>query len=480
MFVRIRTKIVIVYLLFAIVIIGALGMLASYRVERIFYENMNRSLTQNIDFITYYLSDISNKPADTISIHLQNFAQRSHLRITLVDSLGNVVMESEVNKDKVALIENHFNRPEIAIARKYSIGSDIRKSHTTQQDYLYVAKKVTIPAQRDVYKNVEYIRVSIPLAYYNTTIDEIRSSIIITSLFVLILVIILSLFISKKMTDPIVRLTEEIRNVASGNYNKILSARSNDEIKLLVESINQLVEKINREMNELQRSSMIRSQFLANVSHELRTPLFSIQAFIETLLSGALEDSTVNEKYLKKALFHVERLNNLLNDLIDISRIESKELKLTFHSFPIIEFLLKIVETEKFPANQKGITLILDLGADIKLYADKERLSQVMYNLIDNAIRYNPSGTVIRVCYEVKDSYVTVFVKDNGAGIAQEHLPRLFERFYRVEKERSRETGGTGLGLAIVKHIVEAHNSSITVESEVGAGTTFHFTLKFH
>jgi two-component system phosphate regulon sensor histidine kinase PhoR len=478
MFVRIRTKIVIVYVLFAIVIIGALGMLASYRVEKIFHENMNRSLTQDIDFINYYLSDISNQPSDSISMHLQNFAQHSHLRITLVDSLGSVCMDSEIGKDKVSQIENHLNRPEIAEARKHSIGSDIRKSHTTQQDYLYVAKKVTIPPKGNMYSNVAYIRVSIPVEYYKGTIQEIRSSIIITSLLVLLLVIILSLFISKKMTDPIVGLTKEIRDIAGGNYNKILSAHSNDEIRLLVESINQLVEKINREMNELKKSSMIRSQFLANVSHELRTPLFSIQAFIETLLAGALEDPTVNEKYLNKALFHVERLNNLLNDLIDISRIESKELKLAFHAFPIIEFLLKIVETEKFSANQKGITLILDLGEDIKLYADKDRLAQVMYNLIDNAIRYNPSGTVIRVCYEVKDSYVTSFVKDNGLGIAQEHLPRLFERFYRVEKERSRETGGTGLGLAIVKHIVEAHNSSIFVESAVGKGTSFYFTLK--
>jgi two-component system, OmpR family, phosphate regulon sensor histidine kinase PhoR len=478
MFVRIRTKIVIVYLLFAIVIIGALGMLASYRVEKIFHENMDRSLTQNIDFITYYLSDISDKPTDSISIHLQNFARRSHLRITLIDSLGNVVMESEADNANEPHLQNHLSRPEIISARKYKVGSNIRMSSTTQQEYLYVAKQVTIPAQGNAYKNVEYIRVSIPLSYYNTTIQEIRSSIIVISLLVLILVFILSLFISKKMTDPIVKLTDEIRMIAGGNYNKILVVRSNDEIKMLIESINQLVEKINREMNELQKSSMIRSQFLANVSHELRTPLFSIQAFIETLLAGALEDSTVNEKYLKKALFHVERLNNLLNDLIDISRIESKELKLTFHSFPVIEFLLKIVETEKFSANQKGMTLILDLGADIKLFADKDRLSQVMYNLIDNAIRYNPSGTVIRVSYEVKDSFVTIYVNDNGSGIAKEHLPRLFERFYRVEKERSRETGGTGLGLAIVKHIVEAHNSNIFVESEVGKGTSFYFTLK--
>ncbi len=478
MFVRIRTKIVIVYLLFAIVIIGALGMLASYRVEKIFHDNMDRSLTQNIDFITYYLSDISDKPADSISNHLQSFAQHSHLRITLIDSLGNVVMESEAEKANDPQLKNHLNRPEIITARKYNVGSNIRMSSTTHQEYLYVAKKVTFPAQGNVYQNIQYIRVSIPLSYYNSTIHEIRSSIIVISLLVLLLVIILSLFISKKMTDPIVKLTDEIRIIAGGNYSKILAVRSNDEIKMLIESINQLVEKINREMNELQKSSMIRSQFLANVSHELRTPLFSIQAFIETLLAGALEDATVNQKYLNKALFHVERLNNLLNDLIDISRIESKELKLTFHSFPIIEFLLKIVETEKFPANQKGITLILDLGADIKLYADKDRLSQVMYNLIDNAIRYNPSGTVIRVCYEVKDSAVTIFVKDNGAGIGKEHLPRLFERFYRVEKERSRETGGTGLGLAIVKHIVEAHNSNISVESEIGKGTSFYFTLK--
>ena len=334
MFVRIRTKIVIVYLLFAIVIIGALGMLASYRVEKIFHDNMDRSLTQNIDFITYYLSDISDKPADSISNHLQSFAQHSHLRITLIDSLGNVVMESEAEKANDPQLKNHLNRPEIITARKYNVGSNIRMSSTTHQEYLYVAKKVTFPAQGNVYQNIQYIRVSIPLSYYNSTIHEIRSSIIVISLLVLLLVIILSLFISKKMTDPIVKLTDEIRIIAGGNYSKILAVRSNDEIKMLIESINQLVEKINREMNELQKSSMIRSQFLANVSHELRTPLFSIQAFIETLLAGALEDATVNQKYLNKALFHVERLNNLLNDLIDISRHRIKRVETDFPFLP--------------------------------------------------------------------------------------------------------------------------------------------------
>jgi len=478
MFIRIRTKIVIVYLLFAIAIIGALGTMASMRIEHIFHENINNTLTQEIDFVSYYLTDISNQPTERIIEHLKNFAQQSHLRITLIDSLGRVLVDSDLDREKLAGLDNHLSRPEIANAKRSTIGRDIRKSKSTQQDYFYVAKKVELTQQVELFKSVRFIRLSVPLTYYNSLIREIRTSIVFTSLFVLFLVFILSLFISKRMTQPIVRLTEEIKAIAGGNYSKVVMVRSNDEIRLLIESINQLVEKINKEMNELQKSSMIRSQFLANVSHELRTPLFSIQAFIETLMSGALDDPDVNQKYLKKALFHVERLNNLLNDLIDISRIESKELKLTFHSFPIIEFLLKIVETSKFSANQKGITLILDLGSDIKLHADKDRLSQVMYNLVDNAIRYNPSGTVIRVYYEVRGSFVTIFVKDDGLGIAKEHLPRLFERFYRVDKERSRETGGTGLGLAIVKHIVEAHNGNIQVESEFGKGTQFYFTLR--
>jgi two-component system phosphate regulon sensor histidine kinase PhoR len=188
----------------------------------------------------------------------------------------------------------------------------------------------------------------------------------------------------------------------------------------------------------------------------------------------------VNRAFLQKALSHSERLSTLLNDLIEISRIESGEMKMSFRYFSILEFLQGIVEEMDSPAAAKQIRLSYEseFDAAAKVYGDKARLRQALINLIDNAIKYTePGGSVICIA-RVAQSQCEILVRDSGSGIPAEHLPRIFERFYRVDKDRSREVGGTGLGLAIVKHIVEAHGSTIQVNSTVGMGSIFSFKLK--
>jgi two-component system phosphate regulon sensor histidine kinase PhoR len=225
---------------------------------------------------------------------------------------------------------------------------------------------------------------------------------------------------------------------------------------------------------------LFRSEFLANVSHELRTPIFSIQGFLETLLDGAVDDPTVNREFLDKAHRHAGRLNALLNDLIEIARIESGEMKMSFRYFSIGEFLLGVIEEMRGQAEKRNLSLSLSPGIrpDELVYGDRDRLKQVMVNLIDNAIKYTEPGGSIVCFVSVEGDRTVVHVRDSGSGIAPEHLPRIFERFYRVDRDRSREVGGTGLGLAIVKHIVEAHGGTISVESTVGKGSTFSFSLK--
>jgi len=241
-----------------------------------------------------------------------------------------------------------------------------------------------------------------------------------------------------------------------------------------------MVERLNQDMVQLKKLEQVRSQFLANVSHELRTPVFSIQGFIETLLDGAIDDPTVNRNFLEKARQHTIRLNNLLNDLIEISRIESGEMKMSFRYFDIENFLKQVVDEMKSEAENKAIDLryLENRTRDVEVLGDKERLKQVMINLIDNALKYTDSGGKVDVYFEDGEDLVKVFVKDTGCGIAQEHIPRIFERFYRVDKDRSREVGGTGLGLAIVKHIVEAHKGELIVQSELKKGSKFGFTLR--
>ena len=235
-------------------------------------------------------------------------------------------------------------------------------------------------------------------------------------------------------------------------------------------------------IDELKQLAEFRKEFLGNVSHELKTPIFNIQGYIHTLIDGAIDDPEVNIRFLKKAAKSADRLSDLVADLLAISQLESDELNMEMERFDINSLLKDVYEQLEVRAKERGITLMIKDGCNkpFFVYADKYRIRQVLVNLIGNAIKYgNELGTTTAAYYDM-DENILIEIADNGEGIAQEHLPRIFERFYRVDKSRARESGpgGTGLGLAIVKHIIEAHNQSINVRSNVGEGTTFAFTLK--
>ncbi|MEM8484468.1 MAG: ATP-binding protein [Bacteroidota bacterium] len=235
-----------------------------------------------------------------------------------------------------------------------------------------------------------------------------------------------------------------------------------------------------KELNELKKIEDYRREFLGNVSHELKTPIFTIQGFAETLLDGALTDDRVNERFLTKILANTKRLRNLANDLVEISRIETGELEMVMRPFRLSDVVNEVSdELEQF-AESKNVTLYHKIPATLpKILGDKARISQVMINLVDNAIKYsNPAGSVEIVARATAGGRIKVTVADDGIGIAPQHVPRLTERFYRVDKSRSREQGGTGLGLAIVKHILGAHGSEMVIDSKQNAGSTFGFTLQ--
>ncbi len=258
------------------------------------------------------------------------------------------------------------------------------------------------------------------------------------------------------------------------------------ELRQLSRVIDQIAEKQRRDDQAREKLERVRSEFLGNVSHELRTPIFAVQGFIETLLDGAVDDPVVNRDFLFRARLQAERLNNLLNDLIDISRIESGEMHMSFRLFDIQPFLRDFSSEMQPIARAKNIELYFTGNTlphhEVIVYADKERIKQVLINLVDNAIKYSESGGSIKIELlnaEPTPDELTIRVTDTGVGISPEHLPRLFERFYRVDKGRARSSpGGTGLGLAIVKHITEAHHGKISVSSELGKGSTFQFTLR--
>jgi len=257
-----------------------------------------------------------------------------------------------------------------------------------------------------------------------------------------------------------------------------------DEIKLdpnleIIETnLKAMFKKNQEDLTNMKRLAQARTEFLGNVSHELRTPIFSIQGFLETLLNGAIDDEKVNRRFIEKAMTHTKNLDELLNDLIDISMIESGQMRMLPTYFNISDFIISVIEELESIATEKGLKIETKFyDKEVLVFGDKDKIRQVFVNLISNAIRYSDEGKII---IEIKDhkSKVAISVKDSGCGIPENALPRIFERFYRVDKARSKSIGGTGLGLAIVKHITEAHGSKIEVKSKVGKGSTFTFYLR--
>lgn len=284
---------------------------------------------------------------------------------------------------------------------------------------------------------------------------------------------------SNRQAKILTTIVDALQRISAGDLSVQLPKTGSAELKQISELMNQVVGNLKRDIAKFERLERVRSEFLANVSHELRTPIFNIQGFIETLIDGAIDDPNVNREFLQKALAHSERLNVLLNDLIEISRIESGEMRMSFRYFDITAFLKNVIGEVLPKAEKKSLKIVEYLNSnEVLVLGDKERLRQVLYNLIDNSIKYtDPGGTIEAGSDELANS-VRVFVRDTGVGIGEEHLPRIFERFYRVDKDRSRSVGGTGLGLAIVKHIIEAHHSKVEVKSELGKGSEFSFVLK--
>lgn len=234
---------------------------------------------------------------------------------------------------------------------------------------------------------------------------------------------------------------------------------------------------------EIERSKKLelyRKEYLGNVSHELKTPVFNIQGYVLTLLDGALEDPKVNREYLVRAEKSVERMINMIEDLEAISQLETGELTLEMETFDIVSLVKEVFQSQELTATTKGIMFDLrdHSGKPVMVMADRFRIRQVLTNLIVNSIKYGKEYGQTRLAFFDAGENITVEVADNGIGIAPQHINRLFERFYRVDKSRSREQGGTGLGLSIVKHIIEAHGHSISVTSKQGEGSTFSFTLK--
>lgn len=524
-------------------------------------------LGKSIGYVTRPL--LKQDSLDELNTSIRRIDGDIEVRITIVDSRGTVIADSE---HPVLSMENHGNRPEIAAALEGELGSSIRYSTTLKHKMLYVAQ----PMEPGVNTGA-VIRLSIPLEDIDPLMDSVKKHTLELALGFIFSSLLVALVFTQVISTPIRKLNRASRRLAAGDFSARVSLRSGDEIQELAESFNDMTEKLETYFSELSNSKeelqgiissmeegllvidpegkilmtnrsadtltgssraigryyweMLRSprlnnlideasqrsqtdeieldnriylcsitpihggkakiillhdvtgmkkleeikkDLVVNVSHELRTPLTAIKGFTETLLD---QSNGKDLEYLEIIKRHTDRLINIINDLLDLSELEAREIGLAVEEIelkPLIEGLLTMFDQR---LKAKGLTAVIKGAAqDITIKADPFRLEQLFINLIDNAVKYTEQGG-IAIAIEKSGDYAVVQISDTGIGIPGEHLNRIFERFYVVDKSRSRKFGGTGLGLAIVKHIATLHKGSVTAASRPYAGTTFTLTL---
>jgi len=305
---------------------------------------------------------------------------------------------------------------------------------------------------------------------------------IFTSVFIFI-AFLLSFFVLQVRIEKFIyrRIKKIYDDVALLESTSLTSGPITTDMRTLTEEIEKFAKDKKIEIDTLKIREEYRKDFLGNVSHELKTPLFTVQGYIETLLSGAMDDKAIRKKYLQRAAKGVDRLIYIIKDLDLITKLEVGDLNLEKEDFNIIELIESVFDLLEMKASKKKIALTFDMEytTPISVYADKEKIQQVLTNLLVNSIKYGQRNGTTEVSVEnLIQNKVIVRITDNGEGIPKQHIPRLFERFYRVDKSGSRSEGGSGLGLAIVKHIIEGHNEKIYIESELGVGSEFSFTME--
>ena len=468
---RIFSKLILSLVAVLALTLIAVDYLVTQRVEHAFSDQLRQELTEKARTIALMLPQQEGRFSD--------LAQASGARVTWVDARGRVLGDSDSDP---AGMENHRLRPEIVDALKGQVGSSLRISPTLGVRLFYVA----IPYQGGA------LRLAVSAAAVDAQIHAIRKNVLLSTALGFLPFVILAAVFARYVSGRLGTIIEFTHQLAEGNFRARLPASSRGEMGLLSTKLNETSEKLEfmldrleTEHTELEKLENIRKDFVINVSHELRTPLASIQGYTETLLDGAIHDPANNLKFLNIIRQNAERLARLTADLLTLSRVELGQQEFKFASYYANRLLTDNLDGLRPIAQRRGIQLVLEAvqPASAEVFCDAEAVHQILTNLLDNAIKYTPDGGTVTVGAKQLDAAgdasgrVEFFVRDAGPGIPSCDLPRLFERFYRVDKARSRALGGTGLGLAIVKHLARSQNGEVRVESQVDKGSTFFFTL---
>ncbi len=452
---------------FLVVALTAVDFLVSQVTERNYRESLTAELFEKG-------SMFAAAGLESTQARVQAVARAASARVTVVAADGRVIADSEADPRKM---ENHSHRPEIAQALAGATGTITRKSPTMGVDFLYVA----VPSG-----NGEAVRFAVSASKVKEQVDAVRAKVLWSALLGFIPSVLLAALVSRHVSKRLAEIIDYAGKLAEGDFGARLRNPGRDELGVLGAKLNDtgeklenMVRELDREHAELEKLERIRKDFVINVSHELRTPLASIQGYTETLLDGAVDDPTHNMKFLGIIRQNAERLGRLTADLLALSRIELGRQKFQFNSYYVHRLIEENCDSMRPMADKKQVRILIDVDdPKAEVFCDSEAVHQMLSNLLDNALKYTPEGGSITVGARADDHGMVRFsVRDTGVGIPSDELPRLFERFYRVDKARSRELGGTGLGLAIVKHLAKAQGGEVGVQSEIDQGALFWFTL---
>jgi len=458
------------YIILILITITVLNFFVSLKLRDYYEQKITDKLKSNTILVADILKEVLINEPELADTRARELADKLNLRITIVDTTGKVLADSQ--KD-AQIIENHNTRPEIIDAVAADFGESTRFSQTVGFNMKYVAKAVKTDN-----KLLGTVRLALPLSEIEQQIRVIYNVVLLGGIVASIIAFLIAYFISKGITSPITEMTDIAGRIAQEDFSKRARVSSGDELGLLARSLNKMADELQSKMENLKKMDNIRTDFVANVSHELKTPLTSIKGFVETLEDGAIDDKENAKKFLAIIKKHTERINAIINDLLSLSELELGQDRLNRKDFDLKSLFNEVLMGFEHALSAKKHTLDVDYQGNVfNIKADKEKIEQIFVNLLDNAIKYTKDNGKINVFVQEEEKELLIQIQDNGVGIPEEHRIRIFERFYRADKARSRQLGGTGLGLAIVKHIVSLHKGAIKLESQLNKGTKVSIIL---
>jgi two-component system, OmpR family, phosphate regulon sensor histidine kinase PhoR len=399
---------------------------------------------------------------DNLQQHIIRMTHDIDTRITIIAKDGTVVADSQ--QDPMSM-DNHLDRPELQQATETDLGVITRFSETLSKPMRYMAMPI-----KDVQHDYGFIRVALPLSHIDQRLDRLRNIVVAAASLTALIALILGFWIARSFASPLSRMTDMAQSLSEGDYKQRLEIDRQDEMGELAITLNLLAKKA-------EQRETVRRDFIANASHELKTPVTAIQGITETLLEDNTMDEETRQRFLQKVNGQSIRLAQLVSDLLALSRLESNDSE-SFEDINLNKIIQDSCHILEPHAKEKALSLNSQSPeSKVVVFGDVKSLSQLLENLIDNAIKYTPAGGTISVLLKTNNDQAVIEVEDNGIGIDPEEQQRIFERFYRVDKARSKTLGGTGLGLSIVKHIAIRHQGNISLESTLGKGSLFRITL---